>query len=319
MIHTIKCYRAKKAGFTIIEAITSVGISSVVFGLVLTAFVATQKTSDRFTEEQMLRQESLLVAQQIERVLRFRVSPSELAEGGAGQASPAAGGNLRTTPTESVSTVPISMSVAGVSTATASLTTDSLTSATAQANPKVVFENAPNSVKGMFTTGTAQQESDRGGSETDSGQQTTSTEVSRALRNPERFEWDELVVCSLSAGTGSGRIITAIKNSRVGGGNTVRPFLERGPVGHSFGPGSQLASMGSYSDKVNCQVSFRYASTFKDLQAEWLRSAKTTVPELVEYTVRVWPARLKAANFEDARDSDGRSVAFQLTSAVSIR
>jgi len=148
--------------------------------------------------------------------------------------------------------------------------------------------------------------------------QSTSTEVGAPISGSEKFGPDELVVYSLSSGPDSTRVLTAIRNSRLGTGNVVRPYLEQAPVGQIFAPGSRQKSFGSFSDKINCQISFRYAEEFKQTDAVWTRNAKASVPRLVEYTVRVWPVRLNASNYEDARDADGRPAGFQLTSAVAL-
>jgi hypothetical protein len=213
------------------------------------------------------------------------------------------------------------MSVAGVTTATVSPAIDSPSTATAQASPTTVFQNAPTSVQTMFTTASATQPSGPQSGQSESHTTTPSGggDISQPISGAEKFESDELVVYSLASGPDPGRIVTAIRNSLAGNGNAVRAYLEQSPAGNEFSPGARRKSLGSFSDKVSCQVSFRYASEFKKTDAVWQRSAKANAPKLVEYTVRVWPSRLNVANFEDARDADGRRLAFQMTSAVAIR
>ena len=74
--------------------------------------------------------------------------------------------------------------------------------------------------------------------------------------------------------------------------------------------------LGPNSDKFYSDISFRYAESFDGLEPRWTASAKS--PRLVEYTVRVWPARPEFKRFEDARDKDGRPLGYTLTSAVRL-
>lgn len=66
-------------GFTIIEAVVAVAASTIVLGLLLDAFVESNRQSQDVVENQNARQEALIIAQRVERVLRFRVNAADMA------------------------------------------------------------------------------------------------------------------------------------------------------------------------------------------------------------------------------------------------
>lgn len=138
---------------------------------------------------------------------------------------------------------------------------------------------------------------------------------SRAASSQERFAADEVVVYSLGSGPDPGKLLTAIRNSRGLGDVPSHAFLEQRPASSAFSPGERRRSLGPNPDKFQSQVSFRFATNFNSTNAIWLRSTQQ-VPQLVEYTVRVWP--VGADDPFDAMQDSIHTPRFQLTSAVSL-
>ncbi|MBX7244389.1 MAG: hypothetical protein K1X53_02755 [Candidatus Sumerlaeaceae bacterium] len=96
-----KIFGAARRAFTIVEIIVVVGIGTVVFGLILGAFIETQREADRLLMEQELHREGLVIGRMVERIIRFRLPAGELASGGAGQDA-AAGGETTATAAKTV-------------------------------------------------------------------------------------------------------------------------------------------------------------------------------------------------------------------------
>lgn len=104
--------RTKRA-YSMVEVLVVTAVGAVVLGLVLDALIQTNRVSDELVLGQQMRQEALVIAQSVEKVVRLRIDPATGATGGnekflAGEMktlsmAPAPGGQVRALET-SVST-----------------------------------------------------------------------------------------------------------------------------------------------------------------------------------------------------------------------
>jgi prepilin-type N-terminal cleavage/methylation domain-containing protein len=73
MVHT--------RGYTLVEVLVVVAVAVVLLGLVLEALITTNRASDELMLAQEARQEALFIAQKLEKYVRGRVEPTEVANG----------------------------------------------------------------------------------------------------------------------------------------------------------------------------------------------------------------------------------------------
>lgn len=348
--------RQKNRGLTLVETLVYLALGSVVFGLVLGALISTERASARLSATEQMRQEAMLVAQSVDRVLRYRVAPADLdlrltAGGAAEPESPTGGGADDSSTTASgadtngsipgsilqalATSTSATSETAGTthpmiaatqssptaanaaSTATSSATPAPSPTPAATPDPKTM----PPSVRAVFeTTGSASQVP---APQTTTTQQQAGTAQPAAPAAPsqataaERFSTDELIIYSLNSGPDPSRLVTAIRNSPGLGQEPMRAYLEQSAAGGAFGPGSHRETLGPNPDKFQTQVFFRYATDFDGVNAQWARESRL-VPRVVEYTVRVWPRTKEPTTFEESRDPDGRPSGIQITSAVAL-
>lgn len=300
--------RSSRRAVTLIEALVVIAVGSVVFGMILYAMTSTGKATDRAVASQQMSQEALAISRNVERIMRFRVAPSNLvqempARGGAG--APTAAGGGATIP-ESVKPV----LAAGTDAASSATAADRVTSGAAP-KPAVPAKKLPPSVQPIMTSGTAE-----GGADTESTTPTAHPAAASATAPPDtdRFDVSSLRIVSLARhATGEGPVVTIDNSAGDKPRHVGTTWLQPGAAATDETPRKVL---GANADKFCSDISFRYADSFDGLEPRWVTSSKA--PRLVEYTVRVWPARPEYKTFEDARDKDGRAIGFTLTSAVRL-
>ena len=152
-------------GMTLIEALVVMGLSTVVFGLIMNTLIATHRESDRLASSEQLHQEALLISQKVERILRYRIAPDDLEgvlAGGAGPDTAGGGGSVATSNT-------LPASIAGISSNTLQATPPA-TMTLAEKSPKAVdtppsdrlsptgrseFTSAPASIQNILGTTTS--------------------------------------------------------------------------------------------------------------------------------------------------------------------
>jgi hypothetical protein len=145
----------------------------------------------------------------------------------------------------------------------------------------------------------------------------------RLPREPERFLPDEITFVATEEDTTAGQppqslrsIAVSIKNSGgIGDAPRLAYFQTRSLSGNSD---VMTKDLGTQSDRYQTSVTFRYAVSADRNGAVWTASSNQ-VPEILEYTIRVWPNRPAMRNFHDARDPQtGRLMGFELISAVRL-
>lgn len=317
----------RSAAYSLVEAMVALGVGTLVFGLIVATLITTQRAGDRLSRQQQVRQEALLISQSVERVLRYRVSPVELAafSGGAGQDGAAGGGTAGSeaaTQTLPASIAPLmkeatlepaqDSSDAPATTSSRPARQPSPTTATANMESVDIRTSAPQSVRPLFTTGSATLPAEQ-----------DAPLVQEPKQNPrilgeERFSPNEVVVYSLTTGPDPTRIVTAIRNAPASGASGSTAYLEQSATGNSFSPGTKRRALGLNSDRFHSQVAFRFATEADGLKAKWHREAQA-LPQVIEYTVRVWPKLKGDPDFENARSPEGRPLGFQITSAVALK
>lgn len=289
-------------GYTLMEGVVVTAIGTLVFGLVLAAFIHTARSSEELMAGQQMRQEALLIGQGIEKVLRYRVDADQIAlvppaareeRGGAGASTPAAGGV--TTSSAARTTVPRSLEGTLPTTATAT----PAPAPAARTPTAAELTSVPATIKPLLTT-------------------TGTAALERPVPGPgEHYRADELAVYSLSGGPRTEQLRTLIRNSRGLPGEARHAYLERTAPGDTGEGGeARIERLGGHPDRFQSSVSFRYATDFDGLNARW-RKQSERVPRLVEYTVRVWPVG-SGSDFDSARDAQGRPAGFQYTGAVRL-
>lgn len=72
---------SRMRGYTLVEVLVVVAVAVVLLGLVLEALIATNRASDELMLAQEARQEALFIAQKLEKFVRGRIAPTELANG----------------------------------------------------------------------------------------------------------------------------------------------------------------------------------------------------------------------------------------------
>jgi hypothetical protein len=276
--------RIRRSGFTLVEAVVMLAVTGVVLGLILDALIQTDRSSRELVDHQQMRQEALVIAANIEKLARYRVSPPQLAQAGApaGAEGPA-------------EDIPHSLSVTGITTAvleraaetspTATSTTDSPTTVTRMTDMDTT--TMPPSVRTLFTTGTVQQPAE-----------------DPAANPAEAFAPGSMTLATLAAGTEPHQLLQQIEND---GQNRL---VLRNVASGAF------RTIGLQPDKFQATVSFRYAEHFDGLQPAYNPTA--SAPKLVEYTIRVWPRSERYPRFEQAIADGGRVVNFSLTSAMVL-
>jgi type II secretory pathway pseudopilin PulG len=276
----------KSRGFTIVEALVVVAGSAIVLGLLLDVFIETTRQSEMVVENQNARQEAIIIAQRVEKVMRFRLpgqAPAEAAPAGAPSSAamsdtspPAAEDPLTTGPTsmDFVSTAPADTETSPPA------TPDTMTS-------------APPSVRAFLTTMTAQ-----------------------TAHPTDLFTSDTLRVRSLASGLRPEAIVHTISNEKHPEAQVADAVLQVSPDGTET---TQVTTrrLGAHADRFHSQVSFRYASAVENLEGQYT-DATDAVPMLVQYRVRVWPKRLGPL-YETAVDSRGQSSRFEIISAVVLQ
>lgn len=292
-------------GFTLIEVLVVAVIGLVVLGMVMDAFLETSKATAELTDIQEARQEALLIAGTVERTIRFRVAPEEIAEadivkGGAAQSAPAGG-------EPSGSAVPISMRAELLTThpAAARTATETTASAGAKRAPAAAasqdqFSSVPASIKPLLTTGTVQMRPKPPSGIKDDlfREQQIAIHTFSASYPP---EITRVVLGNLA--NAEGEVHASMSEAVVHG-------LKRNPA--------RTRNLGSRADTFLSRVSFRYASEFDGLNAKWTTQT-LQAPKLIEYTVRVWPNRPESLQFSKRKSPSGLSAGFELTSAVEVR
>jgi hypothetical protein len=277
---------------TVVELAVVIALGTVVFGLILGALVQTSRASQDLVVRQQMRQEAMLIAQSVEKVLRFRVDGGDLvvAEASAGAAPESSAGK---------STVPRSLEETLRTTASAARAS---TPAPARTPTAAELTSVPATLKPLLT-GT-----------------TESAALERPRPQPgERYTAAELGLFSLSGK--AEKPLALIRNSKGLEGEPRHAYVEWAPAGKvesaADAEGGAVEPLGSSSDRLQSSISFRYASGFDGLKARW-QAQSGEVPRLVEYTVRVWP-RSAGPDFHKARNAAGQSVGFEYTSAVRLR
>lgn len=70
---------SRMRGYTLVEVLVVVAVAVVLLGLVLEALIVTNRASDELMLAQEARQEALFIAQKLEKLVRGRLAPTELA------------------------------------------------------------------------------------------------------------------------------------------------------------------------------------------------------------------------------------------------
>ncbi len=291
----------KQRGFTVIEMSIVMALGTLVFGMVLAALTETSRASDEVVASQQMRQEALLIAQSVERIVRYRVDAGELALAGIeelqvppGEATVVA--QRTTAPQAAASTVPLSL-VDNFPTTSAAV---QMPAPSARTPTAAELTSVPATIRSILTTTTtAQQKRPPAGKE-------------------ERFTSSELTVYSLSGGHEPSRLLTTIRNSRGLPNEPRHAYIDRNEPGDANEEArGSTERLGGSSDRLQSSIAFRYGTEYIGTDAQWQRRSGE-VPRVIEYTVYVWPTTA-GVDFASAKDSQGRAAGFKYTSAVSVR
>ncbi len=117
--------------------------------------------------------------------------------------------------------------------------------------------------------------------------------VAQAAKAPEKAK-------GASAAVEEGTLTPAVKNVRVSNDVERRRVL-LSTAGDNVAEKKQV--LGSNSDAFCAEVVFRYAEDVKDFSPQWKDQA-TTVPQLTNVIVRVWPRLAGMGSFEEARKAN---------------
>lgn len=215
-----------RRGLTLVEAMVVMALGTIVFGLIITTLITTQRESDRLTTREQMHQEALLIGQSVERVLRYRISPEDLegvVAGGAGPDSVAGGGNATTSSPLPASIAAISSTTLLATTATQARAPEVATTAPAHvAQPaadsperlapsqKAEFTSVPASIQGILGTTTTAVPPRSSAPAISTDVLATSQAMAAAVKNDNaRAPVEPAAVANAPATTGSPAAITA--------------------------------------------------------------------------------------------------------------